>query len=191
MTKITNEKNSTTVVLNSHREKLEKDLQILFTIQNPFLPRVWLEQQREIINAEDKKGEKKGMVAMLSFFPKLTNYKVNAEIVFLLDRSGSISAIFTKVQKALKSALKTIPKTCFFQVISFGTRYERMFPQSMRATSSAISKACSRIDDMMANMGGTDLFSPLKDELERPPVSGYARNLISLAHIQTLLIFLF
>ena len=152
-------------------------------MENPFIPRVSLEKIKEISNYNEIEEReflnKNGMFAMLTFYPKLTNYKINSEIIILLDRSGSMSGSFIKkAKKSLKRMLQILPKSCYFQIVSFGTNHSIMFQKSVKATTSNISKATSKIDEMEANMGGTDIYTPLQYILEEPIINGYSRNII-------------
>ena len=94
-----------------------------------------------------------GSTAMISFIPKFCELSVDdaykasvvgksfetdiengkGEYVFLLDRSGSMSGLrIQKAKEALILFIKSLPQDTYFNVISFGSSSEKLFPQSMR-----------------------------------------------------------
>ena len=59
----------------------------------------------------------------------------NNEYIFLIDRSGSMNGVPIQLAvKALKVFLHSLPMGCLFNVYSFGSKYEVLFPDSMEYT---------------------------------------------------------
>jgi cobalamin biosynthesis protein CobT len=59
----------------------------------------------------------------------------NNEYIFLIDRSGSMRGIPIQLAvKALKVFLHSLPIGCLFNVYSFGSTFEVLFPESMEYT---------------------------------------------------------
>jgi Mg-chelatase subunit ChlD len=59
----------------------------------------------------------------------------NNEYIFLIDRSGSMGGVPIQLAvKALKVFLHSLPIGCLFNVYSFGSKYEVLFPDSMEYT---------------------------------------------------------
>jgi len=53
------------------------------------------------------------------------------EFIFLLDRSGSMAGSRMKMaREALVFFLKSIPSQCYFNIVSFGSRYTSIFEKS-------------------------------------------------------------
>lgn len=54
-----------------------------------------------------------------------------SEFLFLLDRSGSMSGrAINKAKEALILFLKSLPNDSYFNVISFGSDFVKLFPTS-------------------------------------------------------------
>lgn len=83
---------------------------------------------------------------------------VKGEYIFLLDRSGSMSGnSINKAKRSLIIFLKSLPIDTFFNVISFGSTYQQLFPISERNSNNGMSKAINLIEKMDADMGGTEI----------------------------------
>ncbi|KAH3745480.1 von willebrand factor a [Pelomyxa schiedti] len=86
-----------------------------------------------------------------------------SEIVFIVDQSGSMAGSkMNQAKNALQIFLRSLPVGSLFNVIGFGSQYKPLFSDSQRYNDTNFAKACSHIDSMSADMGGTDLLSPLK-----------------------------
>lgn len=59
-------------------------------------------------------------------------FKEEGNFIFLLDRSGSMSGSrMNQAKDALLLFLKSLPANSFFNVVSFGSRYECLLNESM------------------------------------------------------------
>ncbi|MEI6234885.1 MAG: VIT domain-containing protein [Planctomycetota bacterium] len=105
---------------------------------------------------------------MVNLFPDLKSFKRGpCEFIFIVDRSGSMDGeSITRARAALSLALRSLEEGDRFNVIGFGTTYESMFPESVVFAQKTLDEATSKIDSIAANMGGTELFEPLKFVLE-------------------------
>ncbi|KAG0127496.1 hypothetical protein HOY82DRAFT_625198 [Tuber indicum] len=77
------------------------------------------------------------------------------EIIFLVDRSGSMRDTIGHVKSALRIFLKSLPLGCFFNIISFAY------------TEGTLRIASDHIETFHANYGGTELLPPLMQEFSR------------------------
>jgi hypothetical protein len=67
--------------------------------------------------------------------------------------------------EALKLFLHSIPLGSKFNIISFGSDYAKLFPTSVEYGEETFAKALFAVKKFSADMGGTELFRPLKDVL--------------------------
>ncbi len=139
--------------------------------------------------------------AMLSFIPKFCTlnlddaYKASVagnaveteieqakgEYVFLLDRSGSMGGKrIEKAKEALILFIKSLPEDTFFNVVSFGDASSSLFPKSVRYADTEVEKAVKEIKSMSANMGGTEVYAPLRSLLTSATIPGYPKQIFLL-----------
>lgn len=94
--------------------------------------------------------------------------------IFLLDRSGSMQGICNQMaSEALNFAIKSLPEGSFFNIYSFGSEYTRMFNVAVIADKINVEAATSDIQkNMHLNMGGTEIFLPIKAAYEEDDSQG-------------------
>jgi len=84
------------------------------------------------------------------------------EFIFLVDRSGSMNGTRMNLAiEALKIFLQSLPEKSFFNIISFGSGYNLMFPQSVEYNDKNLHTAKVNVSSFTANMGGTEILNPL------------------------------
>uniref|UniRef100_L7N2L0 von Willebrand factor A domain containing 5A, gene 2 n=1 Tax=Xenopus tropicalis TaxID=8364 RepID=L7N2L0_XENTR len=114
-------------------------------------------------------------VVMLNFYPNIpeTKEKANSgEFIFLMDRSGSMMDNMSSEQNAprrIDSAketlillLKSLPLGCYFNIFSFGSEFSSIFSESTAYTQESMAEAVKLVNQMDADMGGTEILEPLK-----------------------------
>ena len=104
---------------------------------------------------------------MMSFIPfsidDLEDVEAPGEYLFVLDRSGSMSgSSITLAKDAAIVFVKSLPKNSLFNIISFGSGYEFMFPESVKNNEEGIENAIENIKKFEADLGGTKIYQPLK-----------------------------
>jgi hypothetical protein len=95
------------------------------------------------------------------------------EFVFVIDHSGSMrGSAFEEARCALLLCLETLVRLTQsygsysvawkFNVLSYGSTFEYMFPISQPCLSGALQDAVRKIYQLSPTMGGSDLYFPLK-----------------------------
>lgn len=116
------------------------------------------------VGDHSKDGLLKEDVLMLNFIPDLKNHcgNVKREFIFVMDRSGSMGGDrMEKSKAALLLFLKSLPVGCLFNIVSFGSDYSFLFDRSQQYNKESLAAAKHHQNEMMANMGGTEILSPL------------------------------
>jgi histone H3 len=111
----------------------------------------------------------------------LEDFDPSGEFVLLLDRSGSMSG--EKIELAIKAVelfIKSLPERSLFNVVSFGSNFSLLFDQSQAYSKDTISTAITAVRAFDANMGGTEIYSPLEAVLKSDPQSSFPRYLFLL-----------
>ncbi len=69
---------------------------------------------------------------------------------------------------------------CLFNIIGFGSNYNKLFPDSAPVVTTNLQKAKLHCTKLEADLGGTEILSPLQNILQTPPTSGFSRQLFIL-----------
>ncbi|XP_041060012.1 von Willebrand factor A domain-containing protein 5B1 isoform X6 [Carcharodon carcharias] len=125
-------------------------------------------------------------VLMLNFCPDLhgipTDFRnVTREIIFLIDRSGSMSGInIEKIKEAMVVVIKSLPPGTLLNIIGFGSNVRTLFSSSRPCNDETLSFACEYVQRMRADMGGTNILGALSWIFKQPVLRGYPRQLFIL-----------
>ncbi|KAK4314495.1 hypothetical protein Pmani_014200 [Petrolisthes manimaculis] len=119
---------------------------------------------------------------MINFFPSLPDhsYSNRNEIIFVIDRSGSMNGSnIRSARTTLLLFLKSLPQGCYFNIVSFGSHFEALFPNgSLQYTEGTLKEAVKLQETMEADMGGTEILNPLKSIYSNPPKPEYSRQIL-------------
>ncbi|CAL8368150.1 unnamed protein product [Lota lota] len=144
------------------------------------------EKKVDVIHKRLHKDILHNPVVMLNFCPDLKLLssdlrKVHGEFIFLIDRSGSMSGIsINRVKDAMVVILKSLVPGCLFNILGFGSTFRALFSTSQNYQEDTLTLACEYIRRVRADMGGTNLLSPLHWALRQPLHSGHPRLLFLL-----------
>ncbi|XP_031235070.1 von Willebrand factor A domain-containing protein 5B1 isoform X3 [Mastomys coucha] len=141
------------------------------------------ERKTEVIRKRLHKDIPHHSVIMLNFCPDLQSVqpnprKTHGEFIFLIDRSSSMSKTNIQcIKEAMLVALKSLMPACLFNIVGFGSTFKTVFPSSRIYNEENLTVACNCIQRMRADMGGTNMLSPLKWVLRQPLHQGHPRLL--------------
>lgn len=168
-----------TVTLGGEDAKpLEKDLVILVHQSDPHFPKAVCELGDQTKSQSSYMG---APAVMLSFFPEFKTKRAACECIFLVDRSGSMRGSYIKsASETLILFLKSIPPGCSFNIIGFGSSYTSLFPSSIPYNQENLDQAISHAKSLQANLGGTELLSPLQHIFKQPLLPGLPRQVFVL-----------
>ena len=87
-----------------------------------------------------------------------------ALFIFLLDQSGSMGGESIKIAtKALVLFLQSLPAKSYYQIIGFGSSYKKYDKTPKIYNEKNIKETIKVIEGLSADLGGTDIYKPLKD----------------------------
>ncbi|KAJ5400817.1 hypothetical protein N7465_011306 [Penicillium sp. CMV-2018d] len=135
------QQNNTSVVL-------EQDFVILIKADGLDSPCALLERHPTIPNQR---------ALMATLVPKFSLRPASPEVVFVVDRSGSMSHKIPTLRSALQVFLKSLPVGICFNICSFGYSYSFMWPTSKVYDASSLQQALAFVNTVEANMGGTEM----------------------------------
>ncbi|VDL99069.1 unnamed protein product [Schistocephalus solidus] len=85
------------------------------------------------------------------------------EVIFLIDRSGSMSGKnIMQAKESLLLFLKSLPTDCRFQIVGFGTTFSALFNEPQDYTEESMKMALEYQKNMNADMGGTEVLGALE-----------------------------
>lgn len=127
-------------------------------------------------------GQKGG--ALVSFIPTIGNTPPSNpqshEVLFIIDRSGSMGGkSIQAARNALYETVKAFPNDSYFNIISFGSDFKKMFPQSVKKEKINLEATLGKINAMNADLGGTEMRRPFEQALRDPlPSNTVTRQII-------------
>ena len=84
--------------------------------------------------------------------------------IFLVDQSGSMSGTcINLVRKALLLFVQSLPKKSYFQLIGFGSNFKKYNQEPAIYNKDNLNNIINIINGLEADMGGTDISSPLRE----------------------------
>lgn len=127
---------------------LERDFVLLIKADSLDAPCALLETHPSIPNQR---------AIMATLVPKFSIATASPEVVFVIDRSGSMTENISTLQSALRVLLKSIPVGVSFNICSFGSTYSFLWPTSKIYNASSLKQAMDFVDTVDASFGGTEM----------------------------------
>eukprot|EP00026_Physarum_polycephalum_P002025 Phypoly_transcript_02029.p1 GENE.Phypoly_transcript_02029~~Phypoly_transcript_02029.p1 ORF type:complete len:983 (+),score=158.19 Phypoly_transcript_02029:31-2949(+) len=150
---------------------LDSNFEMFIAVQKLFAPRVCLEYNEETAST----------AIMVTTVPNCPPPKGVYEIIFVVDRSGSMMGDFWKTAStALQLFIRSLPSGCFFNIVGFGSTFEAVFEKSVLLNESNFKFASSILPKWDANLGGTEMVGPVKWAYATQNSGASKRNIILL-----------
>lgn len=141
-----------TVTLASEKAALDRDFVLLVAPSGADEPAVVLER--------DKQGR---LAALLAFRPQFETEEAASDVVFVVDRSGSMSgSSIEQVRNALQLALRSLSTGCRFNIVGFGSTYQALFPDLRDYGEESLKAASDHVRSLDADLGGTEILPALE-----------------------------
>lgn len=117
----------------------------------------------------------------VAFAPALPSTTVPAEVIFVVDRSGSMEGTsIDEVRNALQLCLRSLTPGCRFNIVGFGSTFGSLFPESRPYDQAALDEATRHVAALGADLGGTEILAPLSFVLASEPIERLARQVVVL-----------
>nr|XP_046215428.1 von Willebrand factor A domain-containing protein 5B2 isoform X3 [Oncorhynchus gorbuscha]XP_046215430.1 von Willebrand factor A domain-containing protein 5B2 isoform X3 [Oncorhynchus gorbuscha]XP_046215431.1 von Willebrand factor A domain-containing protein 5B2 isoform X3 [Oncorhynchus gorbuscha]XP_046215432.1 von Willebrand factor A domain-containing protein 5B2 isoform X3 [Oncorhynchus gorbuscha] len=132
------------------------------------------EKKLEFVRKRYHKDILSSPVLMLNFCPDLLSeppelHRATRELLFLIDRSGSMSGInIHRIKEPMVVALKSLPPGTMLNIIGFGTTIKALFTTSKLCTDVTLAQSCEYIHKMRADMRETNLLGALSWVYQQP-----------------------
>lgn len=107
-------------------------------------------------------------VAMVSFLPDVPEGGRGADVVFLLDCSGSMEGTsIEEAKRALLLCIRALGPNDRFDVVRFGNTFHALWGESRPFDEESLAAASRHVAGISADLGGTDILAPLTSILNR------------------------
>lgn len=143
---------------NDTKPLLEKDFVLVVKADGLDNPRAMLETHSTI------PGQR---ALMATLVPKFNLPAIKPEIVFVIDRSGSMGGNIPTLRAALRVFLKSLPLGVCFNICSFGSFFNFLWPSSQVYDRSSLEHALSFVDSVEANYGGTEIYPAVAGTIQQ------------------------
>lgn len=183
---LTDDKTSAQVSL-TEGHKFDRDVELLIYYREVHSPSVAVEKGMQDKKRDSLMGAPCAMVSFYPDIPEVNASKVCGEFVFLMDRSGSMQTPMRTeensqlrieaAKETLLLLLKSLPMGCYFNIYGFGSSYEQFFPESVKYTQETIEEAVERVKRLDADLGGTEILTPLRNIYKTSSIPGHPLQL--------------
>ncbi|XP_073720715.1 von Willebrand factor A domain-containing protein 5A isoform X2 [Misgurnus anguillicaudatus] len=173
----------------SSGHKFDKDVELFLYYQNTHQPTAIVEAGVTTAKPGSLMSDPVVMISLYPEFPKevMSSLATQGEFVFVIDRSGSMGCMMhngegaqiriESAKETLLLLLKSLPMGCYFNIYGFGSHFESFFPQSVVYNQDTMDQALKKVNEMTANMGGTEILQPLKHIYSQPCYPEHPRQL--------------
>lgn len=148
---------SATLTMEHGKAFFDEDFVLIVNAKDQDVPSAFVEKHPTILNQR---------AVMATLVPRFNLPNNNPEIVFIIDRSGSMCNSIKTLQAALRVFLKSLPVGIKFNICSFGSSHSFMWKKSQTYDASSLKAALKYVDSVDANFGGTEMLRPMQATVE-------------------------
>jgi len=146
-----------TVTLAQQQTALDRDLVLVVTPREA--------AQSQLVIERTRTGR---IAAAVTLRPTFTAARVPADVVFVVDRSGSMQGTsIEEVRNALQICLRSLESGCSFNIVGFGDAFESLFAECRSYDERSLADASSYVASLDASLGGTELLPAIEFVLEQ------------------------
>jgi len=161
----------TTVTLASTQVALDHDFVLLMQPEDAHQPVAHV--------AREADGT---LCAMVTFHPQPLNIPSRGnEVLFLLDCSGSMQGdSIAQAQRALALCVRALETHDALNIVCFGSHFTSLWPTSQPYNQASLEEATRYIQQVGADLGGTEILAPLQHLLHMAPDPERPRQILVL-----------
>jgi len=148
---------ATLAIASRSLTSLDKDFSLLVSTNNISQPRAFLAPHPTL---------KDTSTLMVTIAPRFALPPQGHEVIFVVDRSGSMVDKIATVRSALQLFLASLPMGLYFNICSFGSHHSFLWPQSQVYSEASLNMAKGHVVGMDSNMGGTEILSAVIDTIK-------------------------
>ena len=157
-----------TVTLSQREAALDQDFVLAVDAPALATPQAWIERNDDGDDA-----------VAIGFAPPRRTEVSPAEVIFLVDRSGSMAGTsIEEVRNALQLCLRSLVSGCYFNIIGFGTKIDLLFPHSRVYDEATLAAASAHVSGMQADLGGTEILPALEAAFNQSRPTSMARQVV-------------
>jgi Ca-activated chloride channel family protein len=162
---------SANVTLSQREVALDRDFVLSVQAASLDVPQAWIERH----------PDHDAHAVAIAFVPTLGVDSVPTEVIFVVDRSGSMGgSSIEEVRNALQLCLRSMVAGCRFNIVGFGSAYESLFPASRDYDERSLQAASEHVAGMQANLGGTEMLPALTCAFEQKTSGELTRQVVVL-----------
>src|SRR2546429_4827557 len=111
------------------------------------------------------------LCAMVTFHPQPLGIPSRGnEVLFLLDCSGSMQGdSIAQAQRALALCVRALATHDSFNIVCFGSHFTSLWPAPRPYSQASLEEATQYIQQVRADLGGTEILAPLQHLLQMAP----------------------
>jgi len=150
------------VILSSESARMDRDFILYMNYRDGFVNRAYRYREAGEVFLQLDFCMDKGQEGLP--LEKSAGSRGDGEIVFVVDCSGSMTGdSIQEAEKALEICLRALEKGTSFNIYRFGSEFDRLFSFSEEYSEKSLKKALKYLQKMKADLGGTEILSPLKE----------------------------